>query len=300
VIIGVIVSLVASACFSVSNLMEKSAVGRMPEISARRIGHLVRQVSSSNRWVAGFALGVAGVVLTVLAYTQAPIVVVQTIIGAGLALLVFGSRLYLQEPLGAREYVGLAFIIIAVVLVALTLSAATLPRASGGLLEAVAVSAGSVVAALIVFRLLRHGRSGDVSVRFGVTSGVFYGVAALQAKGAATLLQSHGLLAGVPRVFESPYPYLFVVTSVLGLLIFQSGLQRSRISVVGPISSVVASIYVVVVGTFVFHASSPHDVSDTVVRALAFVLALGGVWVFATLSPAVPGTVIDRERSKGE
>jgi len=68
---------------------------------------------------------------------------------------------------------------------------------------------------------------------------------------------AHGLIAGVPHVLESPYPYVFLVTSIVGLLIFQSGLQRSRVAVIGPFSSIVASVYVVVVGMLIFHETLP-------------------------------------------
>jgi drug/metabolite transporter (DMT)-like permease len=280
-IFGVIFSLLASVSFSVSNLMEKTAVDRMPDISARRAGHMIQQIGRSRLWVLGFLIGVVAVVMTVVAYSLAPIVVVQTIVAAGLSLLVLGSRIYLREPIGRMEYVGLCFIIGAVVLMSLTLSSKTTSGAGNFSLEDIAVSVATVVLAALAFWVLGVLTPSDASVRFGVTSGLFYGVAALQAKGAATLLQRHGILGGVPHVLESPYPYVFLVTSIIGLLIFQSGLQRSRVAVIGPFSSIVASIYVVVVGMLVFHESFPHDAVHTFLRVFAFALALCGSWVFA-------------------
>ena len=280
-IFGVIFSLLASVSFSVSNLMEKTAVDRMPDISARRAGHMIQQIGRSRLWVLGFLIGVVAVVMTVVAYSLAPIVVVQTIVAAGLSLLVLGSRIYLREPVGRMEYVGLCFIIGAVVLMSLTLSSKTTSGAGNFSLEDIAVSVATVVLAALAFWVLGVLTPSDASVRFGVTSGLFYGVAALQAKGAATLLQRHGILGGVPHVLESPYPYVFLVTSIIGLLIFQSGLQRSRVAVIGPFSSIVASIYVVVVGMLVFHESFPHDAVHTFLRVFAFALALCGSWVFA-------------------
>jgi drug/metabolite transporter (DMT)-like permease len=280
-IFGVMFSLLASVCFSASNLLEKTAVDRMPDISARRAGHMLQQIGRSRLWVLGFATGVVAVVMTVIAYSLSPIVVVQTIVAAGLSLLVLGSRLFLREPIGRREYLGLCFIIGAVVLISVTLNSS----ASGGgknlTVDVVSVSVATVILAALVFRLLGLLTPGDASVPFGVTSGLFYGVAALQAKGAAVLLQRHGLIAGVPHVLESPYPYVFLVTSIVGLLIFQSGLQRSRVAVIGPFSSIVASVYVVVVGMLIFHETLPHDGVHTFFRALGFALALGGSWIFA-------------------
>lgn len=274
-------SLLASACFSVSNLVEKTAVDRMPDISARRVRHMFGQIGRSRLWILGFLIGVVAVILTVVAYSLAPIVIVQTIVTAGLALLVLGSRLFLREPMRRKEYVGLFFIIFAVVLISATLRTRASIGFENGAGEVFTVSVATVVLAVLAFRLLGKLTPNDASVPFAVSSGLFYGVASLQAKGAATLLQRHGLIAGVPRVFESQYPYFFLVTSIVGLLIFQSGLQRSRVAVIGPFSSIVASIYVVVVGMLIFHETLPRDNLYTVLRAFGFAFALLGSWIFA-------------------
>lgn len=278
--VGVLFGLLASACFSLSNLMEKRAVDRMVSISARRTGHMLGQLVASRTWLAGFLIGAVAVLFMVVAYSRAPIAVVQTILGAGLGLLVVASRLYLHEPLRRLEYVGLGVIVVAVVLVSLTLRSAP-GLASGNPLERVlVVSAVTLVAALITLVSLRRAPLGDASVAFGVTSGLLYGVAALQAKSAAVVLGRHGLVAGTQRVLLTPYPYVFVVMSVLGLLVFQSGLQRCRIAVVGTITNIVASVYVVAVGMFVYAERFPHDSTLTALRVVGFALVLAGSWVF--------------------
>jgi drug/metabolite transporter (DMT)-like permease len=284
---GVAFSFLASVCYSIANLMEKSAVDRMPTISARRTGHMLRQLCSSRLWVSGFLIGVAAVLLTVLAYSLAPIVIVQTIVGAGLALLVLGSRLYLHEPIGQREYVGLGLIIVAVILVSATLTSGATHDARHSTFDVLVASAVTAIVAIVAFMAARRSRGADASLRFGLTSGLFYGVAGLQAKGAASLLARHGLVDGAGRVMASAYPYLFILTSVLGLMIFQSGLQRCRIGVVGPLASMVSSIYVVVVGMLVFHEALPADPTHILMRVLGFVLALGAGGCFAT-GPGLP------------
>jgi drug/metabolite transporter (DMT)-like permease len=280
-IYGVVFSLLASVCYSVSNLVEKTAVDHMPEISARRVGHMIQQIAGSRLWVSGFVAGVVAVILTVISYSLTPIVVVQTIVAAGLALLVLGSRLFLREPIGRKEYLGLCLIIGAVVLISVTLSSSAAIGIENDTRNVVIASVATAVLAALAFRLLSVLTPNDASVPFGVTSGLFYGVASLQAKGAATILQRHGLIAGVPHVLESPYPYVFLITSIVGLLIFQSGLQRSRVAVIGPFSSIVASIYVVVVGMLIFHESFPRDGVLTFLRVLGFAFALGGSWIFS-------------------
>jgi drug/metabolite transporter (DMT)-like permease len=297
---GVLFSVLASAFFSVGNLLEKRAVNSMPVISARRLGHMLRQLCSSRTWISGFIFGVAAVILTVLAYSLAPIVVVQTIIGAGLALLVLGSHLYLHESIRPREYVGLGLIVTAVTLVSVTLTSSAIRDVPHPAFDVLVVSAVTVIVAGVAFATSQRRTRVDASLPFGLTSGLFYGIAALQAKAAALLLERHGLIHGAARVMASPYPYAFVIASVAGLLIFQSGLQRSRIGVVGPIASTVASLYVVVIGMLVFHEALPQDTVHALLRVLGFALALVGSWFFATgpvLIPNHPGTDEPRRNS---
>ncbi|MGD0742000.1 MAG: hypothetical protein ABSA31_01735 [Acidimicrobiales bacterium] len=284
--LGVLFSFLASVCFNLNNLMEKRAVDQMPEISARRAMHMVRMLSASRLWLSGFVVGIFAVGFMVLAYSLAPIAVIQSIFGAGLVLLVLASRLYLHEPMGRREYLGLAVIVLAVTLVSVTLTSATSPGAGGSTARALITSAATATVSGLAFWALRRSTA-DAGIRFGVTSGLLYAVASLQMKSSAVLLERHGVLDGALRVIGSPYPYIFVVMSILGLLTFQTGLQRCRVAVVAPITNIVASIYIVVVGMAVFDESFPHDVLLMVLRILGFALVLAGSWVFTT-GPAIP------------
>ena len=269
--------------------MEKQAVTGMAEITVRHVGHLFRALCSSRVWLTGFVISVVSIGITIVAYSLAPIMIVQTIMGAGLALLVLASRLYLHEPLGQKERLGLVTIIVAVVLVSLTL---TRPRRLHiSVPEVLAVSAATVVIAGAAFGVLHRRTFHDASLMFGSTSGLLYGIAALQMKSISVLLEQHGLLGGITRVLASPYPYLFVGASLLGLIIFQSGLQRCRISVVGPVTNIVASVYVVVVGGAIFHESLPRETDLTLLRLLGFAFVLVGSLIFAT-GPATPAGVV--------
>ena len=129
--LGVLFSFLASLCFNLNNLMEKRAVDQMPQISARRAIHMVRMLASSRLWMSGFVVGILAVGFLVLAYSLAPIAVIQSIFGAGLVLLVLASRLYLRERMGRREHIGLAVILIALILVSVTLTSSTTPGAGG-------------------------------------------------------------------------------------------------------------------------------------------------------------------------
>jgi hypothetical protein len=236
-------------------------------------------------WVCGFVIGIVAIGLMVIGYSFVPIAVVQTVFGAGLVLVVFASRLYLHEPMKRREQLGIYVVIVAIVLISVTLGTANRPGTKGTPFEVAIVSGTTIVIAVLLFGVLHRYPFGDVGLRFGGSSGLLYGVASLQIKSIAVLVERHGVLAGVPAILSSPYPYVFVAMSVLGLLIFQSGLQRCRFVVLVPVANVVSSVYVVVVGMFVFGETFPHSTSLTVLRLMGFALVLVGNWMFV-IGPA--------------
>jgi protein-S-isoprenylcysteine O-methyltransferase Ste14 len=86
----------------------------------------------------------------------------------------------------------------------------------------------------------------------------------------------------------TPYPYVFLVTSLLGLAVFQTGLQRCRIAVVAPLTNIVASVYVVAIGMIVFHERLPKSPTLSALRLVGFALVLVGSWFFST-GPATAG-----------
>jgi multidrug transporter EmrE-like cation transporter len=61
--------------------------------------------------------------------------------------------------------------------------------------------------------------------------------------------------------------------SAAGLLLFQTALQRCRISIVAPVSNVLGSIYFLVAGTWLFHERLPADPVRLTLRLVGIVLA---------------------------
>jgi len=279
---GVVFSFLSAMCASSGNVLEKLAVNRMPNISARHPAQMIRGLLSSRQWLLGLIMSVAGMGLLVLALSLAPIAVAQSIASSGIVLMVVASRLYLHEPLRRNDIVGLGVVVIAVVFVSASLRGSDNTVGLGGswidILIAVAPTAMVVI---LIFAWLRH-RRGNIAVLYGTASGLLYGVAALGMKGASTLVTRFGLIASVPHVLDSVYPYLTVVGMILALLVFQIGLQRSRIAVMGSVSSVVASTYLVAVGMLVFGEHLPTARAVLVLRLVGFAGVLIGTCFLAS------------------
>lgn len=278
---GVVLTVVSAVLYNSGFVAEKVAVGRMPEIHAARSFHMVRTLASSPLWLAGFTSLLAGLCCQVVALSLAPIAVVQPVFASGIALLVVLSTVVLGERLRRSEWAGLAAVAVALVLVGLSLGSGSDRVGLAGSLDKVAAFAvPTVVAAVMAFvaatRLPRGG-----AALYGVSAGLLYGVATLGLKGVSTIIDTHGLLPAVPAVLASPDPYVVVMFSVLGLLAFQTGLQRCRVSVVAPVSNVVSSAYLVAVGTVIFGERLPSDPARLALRLAGFAGILVGMVVLA-------------------
>jgi drug/metabolite transporter (DMT)-like permease len=277
---GIVFSLLAALTLNTGNLVQKHAVSSLPEFSARRSGHLVRTLASSREWMAGFILCLVGVGLEVVAFALAPIAVVQAIFNSGVVLLIVFSRLRLGERLHRNEWIGLAIVVASLISLSVSL---TQPKNSIGLadsgLPVLLAAAPTLVVVALIVAAIRSGRSKG-SFLFGTAAGLLYGAAALGTKGASTLVVRHGVAASVPFILTSVYPYVFLFFSILGMLIYQTGLQRFRISVVGSMSDVVSSTYLVAVGMVVFDEPLPRDRTTLVLRLVGFAgVLLGSVFV---------------------
>lgn len=278
-LLGVLFSLLAAMSMSLGNLMEKRAVDAMATLSARRAGHMLRAMLTSRLWLGGFIVSLVALCFQVLAFALAPITVVQSISGGGLVLLVLASRIYLGEAIGRGEVAGLGTILVSLILVSVSLGSKDAVGLSGS--SQVVVVAGGATLLLVGGSYVGLARRSSASALYGVTSGFLYGVATLGTKGASVLVARYGVLGGVPHILTSPYPYLFLVASLLGLLVFQTGIQRGRIAVVAPLQSVVSSTYIVVVGMAIFHEPLPHDVVPSALRLAGVIGVICGTLLLA-------------------
>jgi drug/metabolite transporter (DMT)-like permease len=290
---AVVVALLATTAYHLGLILEKRALAQLPAIDARHALRLLRILATAPAWLAGFGLMLCGFGLQVIALTHAPVSVVQPILGSGVVILLVLSRIVLRETLRRLELACVLAMAAAIVVIALS---ATGPaghvghEANGGLLAAVALPACAVAVGLGASALRprpsgRH-RMPSIGVSYAVSSGLFYGVATLAIKAMAGTLGQHGGLDAslLLSIAESPYPYVTVACSALGMLIFQTGLQRCRVSIVGPVSNITGSVFFIVAGTWLFGERLPADPVRVALR-LAGILLAGLVVVILSRRP---------------
>ena len=300
---GIVLGLVATVLYNAGFVLEKRALRDLPPLSMRRIGRLVRLLATSRAWLTGFLVMGMGMACQIVVMSLVPLSVAQPIQLAGLALLVVFSAVFLGERTTQREWAGLGVLAVSLVLVFLSMEPTRLGLHAGtGVMFS--VIGGTVLLGVAAF--VTAARSGARAGRptpgllYGAASGLLYGAAGLQTKGVS------GFLAEDPhhfvgRTLTSPYPYLYLVLSGAGLLLFQTALQRGRASIVVPVSSVVGSVYTVLAGTAVFGEPLPEDPVRLVLRSAGFGAAILVVAFMphhddSPAEPAVtaPALVVDR------
>lgn len=303
---AVVVALAATTAYHLGLILEKGALARLPAIDARHAGRLLRVLLTAPPWLAGFCLMLCGFGLQVVALTLAPVSVVQPLLGSGVVILLVLSRVVLRERLGQLELACVLAMTGAIVALALSATGAAGHvghRTSGWQLAAVAVVASLAAVALGASALRsqptgRHAMPAN-GVGYAVASGLLYGVATLAIKGlSGTIARDGGLSARlVVQVAASPYPYVTVACSAVGLLIFQTGLQRCRVSIVGPVSNITGSVFFIVAGTWLFDERLPADPGKLTLRLTGIVVAAVVVVALSRQSPRSSASAAEPARA---
>ena len=252
--LGVVVAVCSAACYDAGYILEKQALATLPRL-ARRPLPMIRTLARSRRWVVGFVVMLAGLALQVEALTLAPVSIVQPVLAAGVLGVVVAGRVVLGERLAQRERLAVVLVVAAV--------AAIVVSAGPGAQVARAAPAG---------RYLRHrsGASwpwrrpwacwsgglpppaGAEAVALAVAAGLLYGAGALSEKAVATNLVGRGVIGGAVSSLTTAYPWMFLVATLAGLVVFQAGLQGHTASLMVPLANVVASGCAIVGASVVF------------------------------------------------
>lgn len=274
---GLIVALLAAVTYTFGLAIEQRALHRSPGISVHRPLRLARVLLGNRRWVAGFVLAALGSLGLVVALGLAPVSVVQPAFAGGIAMMLLLVGTVMGERVTRRERVALGLMPVALLLLSLSLGGGGQPGTSADLGLLLLVSFGTVV--MCVGAVALAARSGHYmsAAAMGAAAGLSQGVAGLQGKGIGGLLAERGPVDAIVPALASPHPYLYALGWAVGIVLFQTSLQRSRASITAPVSNVVGNVFTVVLGTVIFSEQLPSDPLMLTLRVLGFTLTLGVV-----------------------
>jgi len=286
---GIALALMATIVYNLGFIVEKRALDRLPALEAHRLPRLVRTLFSAPAWLAGFFLICGGLVLQLLVLSLEPLTVAQPLQASGVVVTILLSRLLLHERLGRAELACIGIIAVAAAL--LSLSSGHGPGADAGTHAAGAAIAAAAVPACVAVPVIYcrpRRRYRLTGVREGCCAGLIYGFAgvALKALSAGLFATPHSRGALLAAAVTSPYLYAMLTSSAIGMCLFQVALQRSPVSIVMPISLVISTGYLVVIGSWLFHEQLPAS-------PVALAMRLGG-GVAAAVVPVILTLVSER------
>ena len=259
VIAGLVVAIISAGLYDLGYVLEKQALTGLPQIRPNPV-HLAQTVMSSRRWLAGFFAMLAGLGLQVAALTLAPVSVFQPVLAAGLVGLVVVGGPVLGERLQWRQKAALLLVIAAVV--AIAISSRPGARLSGSVPAGRFVLLAAVVAGLAITAAatgLRTSRRSVAAVApawsaaaMAGAAGMLYGLGAVAEKAVASNVVGKGIAGGILSSLASAYPWLFLLVTVSGMVVFQVALQQHAASLVATVSNVVSSVCALAGASIVF------------------------------------------------
>ncbi len=180
------------------------------------------------RWLVGSALGLAGIAPQVVAYADAPFVVVQPALSGGLLLVLAAGNRFFGERVGLIELGGVVGIIGGIALI--SYGAPSHTEAHRGAVAVIGVVAGLSLAGLLPF-VVRGRRVGSGTV-LAVASGCAFGATNIATKLVGDDYSVHPYRAAAWSV-------VVVVMGVTATLVGMTAFQRRAATVVVPVSTAV-------------------------------------------------------------
>jgi drug/metabolite transporter (DMT)-like permease len=237
--IGLVAALVASALFNVGIALQGIEARSAPKKLGLRVS-LLMLLFRRKRWVLGWVLGVVGIAPQVLAFADAPFVVVQPALASGLLILLFiGSRMF-GEHVDWVEIVGVSAIIGGVTLVAWGAPPHVEAHRSG----AAVITVVAALTAAGVFPFAVRGTRWDTGMASIVASG-----AGFAASNVATKLLSDDIGSG-HYVNAALWAVVGLISGIAATITGMTAFQRRRATTVVPVSTSVQTFLPIVLEPF--------------------------------------------------
>jgi uncharacterized membrane protein len=289
---AIALSILATSCYQVGIVMQKIGADRLPRLELRLRQHeAFRAFLRSPIWLGGIAITTAGWTFFLKAVANAPVSIVQPVVGFGLALLALFSVVFLKEKLRALEWTGVALMVTGVVLLGLSGAGERGGAASVSPLPLLAVSLGWLVILAGAVPLGRSGRGAPLAVVLGFAAGVLIGLGALYAKGLFLSLDAGATWLGW-LVF---LPFM-LITNVSGMWVQQAGFQQGRALIVVAMNAVTNKVVTILGAMVTLGEFLPEESSLAAARVAGFAAILAGTVFLARFG----GEEVARELEAGD
>jgi len=270
--VAIALAVVASVGFNVGSAFQKSAAVRLPKISFPPKRKTLDAFVTNRAWMTAFLISVISEGCFLAAAANAPISLVQPILGTGLIVLAAFSVFYLNEKLSTGEWIGIFTLIIGLALLGGSAESGEIRGLEtiswGRLVGSTAVLLGFVVAARVIE--LRRPGTFSIELVLGAASGVMIGIGALFTRVMMLEFKADNVVFGVLLAF------IVMGVGLSGLITQQGGFQRGRAMTVTAILAVLNKVIAIFGGMFALGEVLPENAFKQGLRVTGLAALLAG------------------------
>lgn len=274
-----LLSLGAAVLYALTSVLQQSAaetVGAERSLRPGLLADLVRR----PRWLLGGAAEIGAVFLQFLALRRGSLLLVQTVLVAGLLFAIPMAAALRRRRLATRDWLGTVLTVVGLgVFVTVARPTAGRGQASPGAWIAALGLSGAVVA-LLVLRA-PNGPGPRRATMLGAACGVLFGLDAALIKASGNLLDR-----GVVQALSSWEPYALVLLGGYGFLLAQSAFQAGPLPASLPVLTIADPLVAAAIGVLAFREHVASGTAAIFGEAAAVVAMVAGVFILAR-SPLV-------------
>jgi hypothetical protein len=262
---GLLLALLSTAALSYGFYLQHSAASRLPALTVRRPLASLTALFSNRPWVAGFATGLGGWGLYIVALWLAPLSLVQATSAGGVGLLALLAHVG-GVPLSTREQSAVGLAVGGLLLLGLSLPAgahSAMQPWPAPLAWILASMLGAVAAGSVVAKRVRPGAG------LAAAAGLLYAAGDVATKAA---------VGGTSPV--AVFALLLPLSHGLAFICIQAAFQRGSVLATAGVSSLLTNVLPIFAGVIVFNEHMPGGAAG-VLRGLGFAGAAIGASLLA-------------------
>jgi len=295
--VAIALAVVASIGFNVATAFQKSAAVRLPKLSFPPERRVLVAFLTNRPWIIAFSISGVSEGCFLISAANAPISLVQPLLGTGLVVLAGFSVFYLKEKLGAGEWIGICTLIAGLALLGASAEAGEVRGLEAISWPRLLVLTAALLASVFAVRAIELRRPGTFSIELvvGAAGGVLIGIGALFTRVTMLEFQAGHVVFGI---------VLIVITMGMmlsGVFTQQGGFQRGRAMTVTAVLAVLNKVIAIFGGMFALGEVLPENTTKLRLRLTALAALLLGTVLLARFSkPEEASTAMGSAGEAGE
>jgi drug/metabolite transporter (DMT)-like permease len=278
--VAIVLAVIASVGFNVGTAFQKSAAVRLPKLSFPPRREALSAFLTDKLWMRAFLITLVSEACFLVAAANAPISLVQPLLGTGLIVLAGFSVFYLNERLSAGEWAGIFTLIAGLAMLGASAETGEIRGLEAiSWLRLVGLTV-FLLGFIFVTKAIEQRRPGTFGIELvvGAAGGVMIGIGALFTRVVMLEFQAGNIVLGILLVS-------FTVAAMLsGLITQQGGFQRGRAMTITAFLAVLNKVIAIFGGMFALGEVLPENAEKQALRLVGLGALLVGVVLLARFS----------------